>query len=222
MGQQFIAIVGAYGAGKSKLREDLENILPPDKYVFLSDSRGRDKEVLLINQKIIELTRARAHENMIPVAQLMFFWARLSDIIERYIVPALKQGKVVVIDGFGGTILAHVLYQARSIEEREHLIQFHKLMIQNLVVGLGVPPPKYLWLCVSPQVAHDRLLAQGRVFESEDLLERIAQINQGFQFYGTLEGQTVVKIDGDLTSAKVLEEVLKHFEQEDTTGRMRA
>jgi thymidylate kinase len=214
--KQFIALVGPTGAGKSTLLGTLKQTLPKHSCVFLSDSSGTGETTsphLPFTAKVTELTKGGFHEKATPRSQLLLFWARLACVIEHDVAPNLRAGKNVFMDGFGGTILANTLFYARSETEREQLITLHKAMIEHCVLALEVPPPKYLWLRPSPEVAYHRLKEQGKLPRSNNPQEHIAQVNSGFDFYGTLPGQTVIRIDADLTSEAVLELALDHIDQ---------
>lgn len=214
MKRQFFALVGPTGAGKSTLLEQLKNTLPKDTCVFLCDSNGAGQNAphIPFTTRVTEITKAGLHETATPRSQLLLFWARLVNVIEHDVLPSLKAGKNVFMDGFGGTILANALYHARSETEREQLIELHKSMISHCVLGLGVPPPKYLWLCPSPEVAYLRLKEQGKLPRSENPQVHIAKINAAFVFYGTLPGQTVIQVDADQSPDQVFEEALLHID----------
>jgi len=214
MQRQFFALVGSKGAGKSTLFDQLKKIAPRDTCVFLCDSSGAGDNAphIPFTTRVTEITKAGIHEAATPLSQLLLFWARLVNVIEHDVVPNLKAGKTVFMDGFGGTILANARCHARSETEREQLTDLHKSMITHCVIKLGVPPPAYLWLSPSPEVAYARLLKQGRLPSSNNPQAHIAKMNAEFSFYGTLPGQTVLHINADQTPDQVLEEVLDHID----------
>jgi thymidylate kinase len=197
---KFFALVGPAGAGKSTLLAQLRTALPSDQYIFLCDSTGCGDEFaphVQFATKVTELARARHHEYTSPRSQLQLFWSRLTCIIECDVAPALQSGKTVIMDGFGGTVLAHALHAARSEKERGQLLDLHKDLIRHNVLANGVPPPKYLWLKPSPAEALKRLTKDGKSPRVTQPLQFIAEINRWFDFYGTLPGQTVIPVDAD-------------------------
>lgn len=211
---QFIALVGPTGAGKTTLLSDLRSTFQGKSCVFLCDSNGsgEDARHVPFTTRVTEIAKEGIHEEATPKSQLLLFWARLANVIEHDVLPNLSLGKHVFMDGFGGTVLAHALYHARSEAEKKALIELHKDMIKHCVIALGVPPPKYLWLRPSPIVAYARLEKLGKLPRSQDPLHYIEAINRGFEFYSTLEGQTVIQLDADQSSSRVFAAAMDHVD----------
>jgi thymidylate kinase len=208
----FIALVGPTGAGKDTFLEMIRKVAPPERCAFLCDSNGSGAAAPYnrFTAKVTQLARDGVHTETTPRSQVIFFWGRLEPIIEIDVLPALHKGKWVFINGFGGTILANAMLHATSREDREALLDLHKSMIEQCVVGLGVPPPKYLWLRPSPEVAYERRKMSGNL-PPEVTLDHIKRLNDEFEFYGTIPGQTVIPIDADQSPEKVFEEGMKHI-----------
>lgn len=205
---QFFALVGPPGAGKSTLLEMLRNALPSKACVFLSDSSGCGNEYVphaRFTKRVTEIARDGVHTCTTPRSQLLLFWSRLQAIIECTVQPELAKGKIVIMDGFGGTILAHALHGARTAAEEAALTDLHKSMIGHCVIGLGVKPPTYLLLKPSPEVAHDRLASLDKLPDHPEPLMFIERMNAGFEFYSRLPGQTVESIDADQSTDQILE-----------------
>jgi thymidylate kinase len=131
------------------------------------------------------------------------------NIIEHDVLPSLTEGKTVIMKGFGGTVLTHAMCHTRSELEKNRLLELHKSMIQHCVIEYGVPPPLYLWLRPSTDVALERLRRAGEMPPGiQDPRSYIEKLNKGFEFYGSLEGQTVVSIDADASIDKVTDKAL--------------
>lgn len=210
---QFIALVGPTGSGKTTLLSGLKKNFPSKRCVFLCDSNGSGNSPHVpFTTRVTEIAQEGIHEEATSRSQLLLFWSRLVNVIEHEVVPSLELGKNVFMDGFGGTVLTHALCHAKSAEERAELIELHKDMIKHCVLGLGAPPPKYLWLRPSPQVAYARLKKLGKLPRSGCPLAHIEAINEGFDFYSNLPGQTVIRIDADQSRPSVFKEALKHID----------
>jgi thymidylate kinase len=206
--EQFFALVGPSGAGKSRLLAELKKVLSEDRYTFLRDSSGCGSEYAphaKFTTRVTQLAKEGVHTCTTARSQLLLFWSRLETNIECVVKPNLDAGKIVIMDGFGGTILAHALYSAQDAAEEAALTDLHKSMIAHCVIGLGIKPPTYLLLKPSPEVAHERLAALERLpFDSSESLDFITAMNQGFDFYSRLPGQTVLPIDANRPFHEVL------------------
>lgn len=209
---QFIALVGPTGAGKTTLLTGLKKTLTSDHSVFLCDSNGSGQHArhAPFTTRVTQIAQEGIHEEATPRSQLLLFWSRLENVIEHDVLPSLMSGHDVYMDGFGGTVLTEALRHARSPQESEALIELHKDMIRHCVVGLGVPPPMYLWLRVSPEVAFGRLKNIGKLPRSSDPLAHIEAINRGFDFYRRLPGQTVTEINADPSADEVFAQAMTH------------
>lgn len=207
--KKFFALVGPTGAGKSELLKALRERIPNDQCVFPRDSSGcGNAPHIRFTTSITQISKQGIHEETTARSQLLVFWARLAAIIEGDVLPNLKAGKYVVMDGFGGTVLTHAMQSAQTNEERTALLELHKSLITHCVIGLSVPPPTYLWLKPSPEVAFERLRNQKKLPRVNHPLRLIEEINQWFDFYGTLPGQTVIPINADAPFEEVLSEAL--------------
>ncbi len=207
---RLFAIVGPTGAGKSTLMGQLRKELQGERCVFLSDSRGgeEDNPHARYTRRVTQFIHEGISEETSPDVSMLIFWSRLASIIKASIVPKIKTGVDVFIDGFGGTILAHALYAAKSEDEHDHLIKIHKSLIEHFVIDAGLQPPTYLWLKPTPDIAHERLRAINKIARCEISIEYIQRMNEGFKFYGNLPGQTVIPIDANQNKEDVLKCVL--------------
>ena len=210
---RLFAIVGPTGAGKSTLMGQLRKELQGEKCVFLSDSRGEEEDNphARYTRRVTQFIHDGISEETSPDVSMLIFWSRLASIIKASIVPKIKSGVDVYIDGFGGTILAHALYAAKSEAEHDHLIKIHKSLIEHFVIDAGLQPPTYLWLKPDPDIAYQRLKTINKVPRCEMTLEYIQKLNEGYEFYGNLPGQTVIPINANQNEEDVLKCVLTHI-----------
>lgn len=206
----FWAVVGATCSGRHTLFEALQRHLAHDSdFVFLKDS-GSDQASQLLGS-LNHIAKNKLHEAAPKATQLGIFWARLSYVIQTEVSPLLHQGKTVIMLGFGGTVLTHALCGVTCETERRNLIALHKAFIRSCVIGLRVPPPHYLWLQVSAEIAHRR--AQNKPSKvNDDLKGHVEAMNRLYNFYGSLPGQTVTPLNGDHAPEEVLEDALRVLE----------
>ncbi len=226
--QQFFALVGPEGSGKSTILHMLEHVLNPKFVVFLCDSSKRcTAPHVRFTERVSQITGDGAHLHADAHTQLMLFWTRLRAVIKGSVKPSLENGKTVIIDGFGGTILANARMHAQP-DERDGLLDLHKDMIKHHVVGQNVPPPLYLHFKPSPEVAFERILSmreraiseavsaderEQRIAELREVtLAKVSRLNAEFEFYGSIPGQKVITIDANKPLNEMFSEVLKHIE----------
>ena len=210
--KKFFALVGPIRSGKSTVMEALKSRLDDGNTLFLSDSCGMlDSTHTPFTSAISEAARSGCHEHTTPLSQLIFFWARLQPIIELDISPALRAGKRVIINGFGGTIYVNALLRATP-EQHDLILDMHKSMIEQCVLAFNVPPPVYLWFKATPETALQRPQKKPSMSRVESPVA-IESANKLFDFYGTLPGQKVCKIDADNPLETVIEETIDIIDQ---------
>lgn len=135
----FWAVVGATGSGRHTLFRALQSNLELDaNFVFLTDS-GSDQTSQLLGI-LNHIAKFNLHEAASKAVQMAIFWARLGLIIQKEVRPLLKQGKTVIMLGFGGTVLTHALCGVTCETERRNLIALHEDFIRSCVIGLQVTP----------------------------------------------------------------------------------
>ena len=201
---QIFALVGPAGAGKSELLARLKHALPEGRFVFLRDSSGCWSEYAppaRFTARVTELAKEGIHSCTTARSQLLLFWSRLEANIGCVVKPNLDTGKIVIMDGFGGTILACTLQcKKRSrgscldrSSQKHDCPLCHRPQSQT--------SPTYLLLKPSPEVAYKRLASLDKPpVNSTEALEFITVMNAGFDFYSKLPGQTVRPIDAEITS----------------------
>lgn len=177
-----------------------------DCFHFVTDTgahQGEDSNPLV--KFITYLSRSPNLMDVLhPIAQLFLFWARLVMIIWENIAPSLINGKAVMMMGFGGSVLAHAAARAETQAMREILHTLHSAIVNACVFGMGIYPPLYLYLVVDPESIPDGP-------ERETILKNIIIWNEFFDWYGTLPGQTVVKISASGTPEEIFNRVLEEI-----------
>lgn len=202
----FYAIVGAPGSGKDELFKSLQDLHRGNlQYVFITDSGNNESHFL---NCLNGIAKNGHHKTTSPLTQLAFFWSRLSHVIETEVQKHLAEGKKVIIAGFGGTVLSHALCGVRREAEKERIINLHKAFIQACVIGSNVPPPVYLWLQANTEVAIERLKSNNLSPNVMDMRAYVEELNQLFDFYGSLPGQMVVKVNANNHLKQVFQDTL--------------
>lgn len=211
---KFFVLVGPTGSGKNTMLEKLEDHLRNEgSRAVPCDSTANTAGVTTSFTRIDTVCGRRY-----PMARLLKIWSRISEQIEHEVKPALLRGDRVILNAFGGSAFAEAAVHASSSEEREAILNMHKAIIEYCVIGMGVSPPIYIWLRVSPEVALQRRRAEKSLPHNvADPLRYIEKVNEQFEFYGSLPGQTVVPVDADQPVEMVFRDVMAIIDPEMAT-----
>lgn len=103
----FVTFEGGEGSGKSTAIRAATAFFKKRKcsVVFLREPGGT-----LISEKIREIILDRKHNRMAVETELLLYLAARAQIIREKILPALKQGKVVICDRFHDSTVAYQGY----------------------------------------------------------------------------------------------------------------
>lgn len=209
--KQFFALVGATGSGKNTLLDRLEKHFRSKEGACAvpCDSTMEAFRVTTSFTRIDQNIDSRTS----PIGKLLQLWAVLSDQIENEIQPALQRGQRVIMNGFGGTAFAESSALARGPHERAAIQALHETLIEKCVRGIMLPPPIYIWLKVSPEVALKRRRAERSLPKVSDPMKYIKELNERFELYGRLlKGQIVHMVDADRPLDEVFRTVLDLIE----------
>ncbi len=207
---RFFVLVGATGSGKNTMLGKLEDHFTNDSNAVPCDSTTVDRVTTSFIR--IDTTCGRKY----PLSKLLKIWSRISEQIEGQVKPALLRGDRVIMNAFGGTAFAEAMVHASSDNESKSILEMHKAIIPHCVIGIGVRPPIYIWLKVSPEVALLRRRADKTLPKNiTDPLGYIENLNKQFEFYGSLPGQTVIPVDANQPIEMVFRDILNIIDPQD-------
>jgi dTMP kinase len=154
----FITLEGIDFCGKTTQAQKLASYLRRKGYkVLLAREPGGDR----VAEKVRRVLLSKANSQMTPLTELFLYEAARSQLTQKTILPALKQGKVVVCDRYFDSTLAYQGY-GRGLS---------KSMIGKLnhIAALGLKPNLTLILDVPVKVSLMRGKKKGR---KKDRLEK--------------------------------------------------
>lgn len=176
----FIVFSGGEGSGKTTQAKLLyDYLLESGQEVFLTKEPGGDNGVCRDIRKI--LLSAEYAERVSPRTELLLFEADRAQHVDSVLVPALKEGKIVVSDRFDPDTFA---YQCggRKVCGLEDI----KILNDFATCGLypDFYPDFYFWFDIDPKMGLDRNLKTGKRdrFEMEDLSFH-RRVRDGFAVY---------------------------------------
>ncbi|MGZ5312246.1 MAG: dTMP kinase [Solirubrobacterales bacterium] len=153
----FISLEGIDGSGKTTQARRLAESLGPGT-VFVREPGGTTP-----GERVRELLKDRALE-LDPLAELLLFCAARAQLVAEVINPAREAGRDVVCDRFSDSTIAYQgVARGLGADKVESLCD---------IATRGVWPDLTLFLRLHPEVAAERIAAEGRAadrFEEEGL-----------------------------------------------------
>ncbi len=201
----FISICGVEGAGKTTQLRHISEFLKITGRNFVMTREPGGTE---IGMKIRRILLDPENRDLTPKAELFLYAADRIQHIEQIILPALKEGKIVVTDRFVDSTTVYQGY-ARGIDLE--LVE----KINELVLN-GLKPDLTLLLDISPGVGLARVRDQfqlGERAESESRFEREElvfheKIRKGFLTLAQKETTRFRVIDADRDPDMVKQDVI--------------
>ncbi len=201
----FISICGVEGAGKTTQLRHIAGFLKSTGRNFVMTREPGGTE---IGMKIRRILLDPENRDLTPKAELFLYAADRIQHIEQVILPALKEGKIVVTDRFVDSTTVYQGY-ARGIDLE--LVE----KINELVLN-GLKPDLTLLLDISPTLGLARVRDQfqlGERAESESRFEREElvfheKIRKGFLTLAQKETNRFRIIDADRDPEMVKQDVI--------------
>lgn len=205
----FIILEGGEGAGKTTLAKNLEAELATRGFdVLRTREPGGTPWGEKIRSLLVEKDESLDH-HMAPVTQLMGHYMARFEHLERKILPALAENKIVICDRFE---LSSYAYQVHSLSDQnlKPLFQdLHKYVVERLQPYRCL----YLFCDVHPEIGLSRVDTRGEkksIFD-EAKIDFHHKVREGMQ-----QGQicidpafSCITIDASRSPEEMLEEALK-------------
>jgi len=186
----FITVEGIEGSGKSTLAKGLYNKLKEKGFpVLLTWEPGgtgvgeKIREVLLFS------------ENLSPWTELLLFLASRKEHVEKKILPALREGKIVICDRFDDSTIAYQGF-GRGLPLRM-LKRINKMVTEKLKPNLT------FLLDIEPSEGLNRVGRRDRI-ERENI-EFHTKVREGYLKIAKRAKKRVVVIDGKKSPSFILE-----------------
>lgn len=197
----FISFEGTEGVGKSTLIATLQKELTILGFgVVLTREPGGTP----LAEKIRQLLLHPDQEIMSPTTELLLLYAARAQHLAQVILPALKQGKIVLCDRFVDASLA---YQHGGRElPREDIDLLTQKFVQKL-------PDVTFWLDAPVEVGMQRAKNRGELDRFEQ--EKLAFFGRVRAVYTSIakdEPQRIVRLDATQTADIIAQEALMHLQ----------
>ena len=191
----FITIEGPDGSGKSTQLKKLCSFLKKRRadFVFTREPGGT-----AVGERIREIVLDKNHPEMDDLTEAMLYAAQRTQHVREMILPALKEGKIVICDRFVDSSLVYQGY-ARGLGEDVKTIN-------DMAIKGAVPDITFL-IMVDPATGRRRMKERDM-----DRLEQLAEdfherVYEGYMKLAEKEPNRFFIVDGSLSPNEVFEKI---------------
>lgn len=203
----FVTIEGCEGVGKSTLLRGLEEYLETAgrEAVFTREPGGTE-----VAERIRAVILNPENAAMTPTAELLLYAAARAQHTEEKIIPAVRDGKLVICDRYSDSTLAYQSY-ARGLDRGECLAA-------DEIARRGIKPDLTVFLDLSPE----RGFARKGGADKGDRLEREKidfheRVYAGFRAIAESDPDRVVAVDASKSKEEVLAAVVNLLKERGMT-----
>ena len=201
-----ITFEGGEGAGKTTHTELFKNYLTQKGLSFFAtrEPGGTD-----FSEAVRALTKDMRYQDKSPISELMLFEAARADIVQKRILPALEEGKIVVMDRFYDSTTVYQSF-GRGIDRK-------MVDAMNRVASQGLVPDLTFFLRVGPKHAFARKGGADKNDAMEQSGDAFHQrIIEGFDALAKENKHRFVVVDTTQPIATVFAQITEAFEKKYT------
>lgn len=202
MKSQWISFEGGEGSGKTTVMAILEHYFQAQGYEVLCT---REPGGVKIAEQIRAILLDVANTNLDPITEsLLFAAARRQHLIEK-VLPAMEEGKVILMDRYVDSSLAYQGY-ARGLGV-ERIRTLNDFAIE------GHLPDITFYIDVPPKIGLERIRKNGREEDRLDLeaMEFHLRVREGYLSLAEADPR-IVTIDGENTPQHIAEEIIAQLQ----------
>ena len=202
MSGYWISFEGGEGSGKTTLIELLRQALIEQGHDVLVT---REPGGVPIAEQIRQVILRRDNNDMDPVTEALLFAAARRQHLVQKVLPALEQGKVVLMDRYVDSSVAYQGY-ARGLGMDE-VRQLNEFAIQ------GALPDITFWIDLDPAIGLGRIAESGRKINrlDEEARQFHERVREGYRRIARAEERVIV-INGDQSPERILADILERIE----------
>lgn len=196
----FITLEGGEGAGKTTQATIINDFFQKNN---LKTLEIREPGITTVGEKVREIIR-EASEPISPISELLLFSAARKELVEKIILPAIKEKKVIICDRFSDSTIAYQHY-GRKIP----------LKIVQQIISLStqsLKPDMTILLDI------DFKLAMKRKKGNLDYLEKESQafhknIRDGYKKMAKLEPNRWIQVNASQEQKAISEEIISKIKK---------
>jgi len=198
----FITFEGIEGCGKSTQAKLLKQyLLARGEDVLLTREPGGPK----ISEEIRKILLDLANSEMLPETEMLLYMASRSQHTGQWILPALKDGKIVISDRYYDSTLA---YQGAARKIDREIID---VIIRYATFGL-VPDLTFL-LDLPVEIGLSRIEDRDSDRLESEAIDFHRRVRTGFLNIARDQKKRYIVLDGEKTEREIQEEIIKYIEK---------
>ncbi len=213
----FITFEGIEGCGKTTQINLLKNFLSENNIPCLVTREPGGCE---LGNKIRKIVLGTDNKNILSMTELFLYAADRAQHVEEVILPAVKDGKMVLCDRYTDATLAYQGY-GRGLNT-------DTIVKLNTLASSGLKPDLTFFIDCPVEVGIERALARSNAsgpdemrFEKEDLSFH-RRVREGYEKICAKEPKRVVRINGDRNIDDVQRDIVKIFKSRVTEIKFEA
>ncbi|MEO0257824.1 MAG: dTMP kinase [candidate division WOR-3 bacterium] len=196
----FITIEGIEGSGKSTLTEGIIEFLKTKGFnVVYSREPGGSK----VGESVRNILLADGNE-MDPMTEVFLFLAARRENVRKNILPALRDGKVVVCDRYIDSTIAYQGY-GRGLPIK-------LLRRLNKLATYGIKPDLTLVIDIDPEKGLKRISGKELDRIERENIDFHRRVRDGYRKIARISGRRVKLLDGELPKEELLKKAISLVE----------
>lgn len=196
----FITIEGIEGSGKSTLTEGIIEFLKTKGFnVVYSREPGGTK----VGESVRNILLADSNE-MDPMTEVFLFLAARRENVKKNILPALRDGKVVVCDRYTDSTIAYQGY-GRGLPIK-------LLRRLNKLATYGIKPDLTLVIDIDPEKGLKRIGEKELDRIERENIDFHRRVRDGYRKIARISGRRVKLLDGELPKEELLKKAISLVE----------
>lgn len=206
----FITIEGPEGSGKSTLTKGIIEFLKSKCYEVVY---SREPGGTALGEKIRDILLISSNE-MDPMTEVFLFLAARRENVSKNILPALRNGKVVICDRYTDSTLAYQGY-GRGLKIK-------LLRRLNKMATSGIKPDITLIVDIDPETGFQRI--SGKSFDriEKETLDFHKRVREGYLKIAKIASKRVKVLDGTKDPKELLRDALSHvLKRMDEKGKIK-
>jgi dTMP kinase len=196
----FITLEGGEGAGKTTQATIVNDYFQANN---LKTLKIREPGITKVGDKVREIIR-EAPEPISPISELLLFSAARKELVEKVIMPAIKENKIIICDRFSDSTIAYQHY-GRKIPMKI-VQQIISLSTQNL------KPDMTILLDIDFQLAMKRKKGNLDYLEKESVTFH-KNIRNGYKKLAKLEPKRWIEINASQEQEIISEEIISKIKK---------
>lgn len=197
----FITFEGGEGTGKTTLIQEIATHLRQKHDVITTREPGGS----MITEAIRDIILNPKYQGVTPYTEALLLAASRAQHLDEVILPALKQGKIVLCDRFIDSSLAYQGY-ARKLGY-DFVLSINRYAVENL-------PQLTFYIDLDPRIGLSRIAKRDKYDRlDQEAFDFHTEVRQGYLEVADTYKERIVTIDGSKTIKEIEEQIILEIEK---------